>query len=203
MVEHSEQLPKKVKTDPNFSVFDSPSIPCISIGDYLDRIVRYTPCSAECYILALLFIDRIVMAKGMRVTEMNVHQLLFTSVLIASKLLDDCTLNNKYYSHVAGIDVKELNSLERKFLSLMDYNLNVSLDSFEFYRLEVEINAITMSDQPTELLLEEIQMEMYKKTGIEGYYKRNVRRTQSFNGPSEGGFSWSKRRSFSFSVSVL
>src|SRR4051794_1812445 len=58
--------------------------------------------------------------------------------MIASKLLDDHTYGNKYYSHVGGIAVKEMNNLEVKLLGLLRYNLTVNADTFECYRLETE-----------------------------------------------------------------
>lgn len=58
--------------------------------------------------------------------------------MIAAKLLDDHTYNNRYYSHVAGIEVHELNELECKFLHLLNYDLSVPADIYDCYRLETE-----------------------------------------------------------------
>jgi len=126
----------------NLGAFSASSPPDVSIADYLARIVKYTPCSAECYILALIFIDRVAQNHRVHVNSYNIHRLLLTAILISAKLLDDTTYNNKYYSHVGGISVKELNFLECKMLALMNYDLNVSTYLFELYRYEVELQLI-------------------------------------------------------------
>ncbi|PRP77963.1 hypothetical protein PROFUN_14067 [Planoprotostelium fungivorum] len=163
-------------------VFDAPEAPSIALSDYLDRIVRYTPCSPETYILALLFLDRLSMGRDIPITSLNVHRLLFTSVLIASKTLDDTTYNNKYYSYVAGIDLQELNGLERKFLNLIDYNLNVSLENFEFYRMAAELNSISAVFQCTRDVLEEFNATERQCTTKKEKRERNrrLRRSRSF-----------------------
>jgi len=84
----------------NLGAFNASSPPDVSIADYLARIVKYTPCSAECYILSLIFIDRVAQNHRVRVNSYNIHRLLLTTTLISAKLLDDTTYNNKYYSHV-------------------------------------------------------------------------------------------------------
>jgi hypothetical protein len=35
-----------------------------------------------------------------------------TAILVAAKMIDDQTYNQKYYSQVAGLKLSELNSLE-------------------------------------------------------------------------------------------
>jgi len=122
-------------------VFNAQNPPEVSIADYLARIVKYTPCSAECYILSLIFIDRIA-ENHILINSYNIHRLLLVTTLIAAKLLDDTTATNKYYSHVGGISIKELNSLECKLLVILNYDLNVTAYSFELYRYELELQLI-------------------------------------------------------------
>eukprot|EP01118_Nematostelium_gracile_P017784 TRINITY_DN7709_c0_g1_i1.p1 TRINITY_DN7709_c0_g1~~TRINITY_DN7709_c0_g1_i1.p1 ORF type:complete len:269 (-),score=38.24 TRINITY_DN7709_c0_g1_i1:111-917(-) len=122
--------------------FNATSPPEVSIGDYLARIIRYTPCSAECFLVSLILIDRIVLKHGFRVNSYNVHRLLLTTIMLSAKLVDDTLVNNKYYSHVGGISIKELNSLECKLLSFLDYDLNVLPYTFELYRYESELQLI-------------------------------------------------------------
>jgi hypothetical protein len=66
-------------------------------------------------------------------------------MMIASKVLDDCRWNNKYYSHVAGVPAKELLSLECRFLSVIDYAVNVSSQLFETYQYEIELHFVRLS----------------------------------------------------------
>jgi len=121
------------------------SAPDISVKDYMDRIIKYCPCSSEAFICAFLFIDRFLYTKALRITSSNVHRILLTCMMIASKVLDDCRWNNKYYSHVAGVPAKELLSLECRFLSMIGYAVNVSTQLFETYQCEIELHYVRLS----------------------------------------------------------
>lgn len=64
--------------------------PSISIGKYVERIHRYAGCSPACFVVGFVYIDRAVHRRpGSLVVSLNVHRLIVTSVLIASKVLDD------------------------------------------------------------------------------------------------------------------
>jgi len=74
--------------------------------------------------------------------------------MISAKLLDDHTFNNGYYSKVGGLAVYELNGLEIRFLELLRYNLSVSADVVQSYRLEIdrqyiaEANSTELENEP-------------------------------------------------------
>lgn len=200
------------QAEPVAAAFEAPVAPDITISDYLDRIVKYTPCSAECYLIALVFIDRIIESKSIRVTRHNVHRLLITSIMIASKLMDDGTYNNKYYSHVGGISVKELNRLECEFLMLMEYNLNVDNATFECYRYDTEIQVLKYceekdtsdgSDEFAALELNAAEDSLLRARSNSQLLCKTLRRTKSFNQVPGAARLQRKRRSASFDVNVL
>lgn len=58
--------------------------------------------------------------------------------MIATKVMEDFVYNNKYYSHVGGIPVQELNALESKFLRMLEHNLSIPPEIFECYCSELE-----------------------------------------------------------------
>jgi len=87
--------------------------PAISIRDYLARVAKYAACSGECFVLALVYIDRIIQANpSFVVNSLNIHRLLITSVMLAAKFFDDQYFNNAYYAKVGGVPCAEMNSLE-------------------------------------------------------------------------------------------
>lgn len=60
-------------------VFQSSKVPSISIRDYLSRVVKYSNCSAECYIIALVYLDRVInKKKDFYISTLNIHKLLIT-----------------------------------------------------------------------------------------------------------------------------
>jgi len=63
--------------------------------------------------------------------------MLITSVMLATKFFDDETFNNLYYAKVGGLQVNELNQLEEKFLSLIQFSLTIQKEVFDRYRCEL------------------------------------------------------------------
>ncbi|KYQ88220.1 Non-receptor tyrosine kinase spore lysis A [Tieghemostelium lacteum] len=112
--------------------------PTIGIDAYLARLLKYSPCSKECFIMSLVYIDRFLRNCDLIVNSMNIHRLVITSLLISTKYLDDIFYNNEFYSQVGGISLREMNGLEVNFLTMMNYTVNCSLDEFEKYSREVE-----------------------------------------------------------------
>jgi len=111
--------------------------PAIGILQYLERIHKYASCSKECFILALIYIDRLIQRNNFLLTELNVHRVVITAVLLAAKFFDDAYYNNAYYAKVGGVLVSEMNTLECEFLFKIDFSLRVIPDVFEKYNAEL------------------------------------------------------------------
>lgn len=120
--------------------FDAASPPPISLQDYLSRLVFYLGNIPEYssdkamhsdlavrYLLgAILYLERIeLFAPGFVITELNIHRLLITGVLITAKILDDVEPDHKYYAQLGGVSVSELVKLEIAMLQLCEYNVNI------------------------------------------------------------------------------
>lgn len=74
----------------SLNVFHGVRAPSISIPKYLERIYKYTNCSPSCFVVGYVYIDRLVHKHpDSLVISLNVHRLLVTSVMVASKMLDD------------------------------------------------------------------------------------------------------------------
>eukprot|EP01012_Entosiphon_sulcatum_P036627 TRINITY_DN466_c0_g1_i1.p2 TRINITY_DN466_c0_g1~~TRINITY_DN466_c0_g1_i1.p2 ORF type:complete len:178 (-),score=29.73 TRINITY_DN466_c0_g1_i1:188-721(-) len=127
------------KSCPELAAFESLRVPSITIADYLRRIAIYSHCSPECFVFALIYLDRLLMANpGLTITQCNVHRLIITSVLIAAKARDDTYYSNSYYASIGGITTKELNRLELMLLDLLQYNLFVTPEVFAQYRTKLQ-----------------------------------------------------------------
>ena len=107
--------------------------PKISIFDYLLRIQKYSNIENSTFIIALIYIDRICLKKGIILTKYNIHRLLFTAILIAIKYNEDIIYDNVFYSKIAGVTIKELLVLENTFLETIDFELFVSNDIYKQY----------------------------------------------------------------------
>lgn len=83
--EEEEEEKKK-----NSSVFQGVRKPGISIKKYLERIFKYAGCSPACFVVAYVYLDRFTRhCPNLSIDSFNVHRLLITTVLLATKFLDD------------------------------------------------------------------------------------------------------------------
>lgn len=85
------------------TVFDGSKAPTMNIRQYMERIYKYVSCSTSCFVLAYIYIDRFIQATGLRLTSLNVHRLLITSIMVAAKFMDaeyvsNITLQNHQYA---------------------------------------------------------------------------------------------------------
>jgi len=122
--------------------FHALKAPGISILQYLERIYKYASCSTECFILALIYIDRLIEKHNFVLTELNVHRVVITSILLAAKFFDDAYYNNAYYAKVGGVLVSEMNGLEVEFLFRINFSLHVKPDEFAKYQASLVSHAI-------------------------------------------------------------
>ncbi|KAK9721149.1 cyclin-like protein interacting with PHO85 [Basidiobolus ranarum] len=114
----------------SLTCFHSNSIPSISVEDYLLRILKYTPFSNECLLSTLIYLDRIVQYSKETnapfvINSYNIHRLLVTGIVVASKYCSDVYFANSRFAQVAGIHLKDLNGLEMEFLFLSKFDLMV------------------------------------------------------------------------------
>ncbi|GMI75833.1 cyclin p3;2 [Hibiscus trionum] len=124
-------------------VFDCHETPDMTIQSYLERISKYTKAGPSVYVVAYVYIDRFCQANpGFRIDAGNVHRLLITIIMVASKYVEDTNYRNSYFARVGGLATKELNKLEVEFLFLMDFKLHVNVSVFESYcsHLEREVS---------------------------------------------------------------
>ena len=58
--------------------FQSSYPPEVSIHAYLERIKKYAGCSDSCFVVALIYIDRMIEIRNVVLTSLNVHRLIIT-----------------------------------------------------------------------------------------------------------------------------
>jgi len=121
-------------TRPKAALFHSANTPSMSIQDYLNRIRKYFRGCDECFVFALVYIDRLATAdSGMVVSALNAHRLLLIAVVLATKFHDDIHYSNEYYAKVGGMTLKEVNSLEKHFAETLSWKLHVGPEEYRFY----------------------------------------------------------------------
>jgi len=117
------------------TIFHSQVAPRMSISNYLTRIHKYFGCSDECFVMALIYIDRLVkLHPAITVSTLSCHRLLITAVMLAAKFHDDLYYSNAHYAKVGGISLNEMGTLEHRFLNLLCWKLYVPPEEYESYR---------------------------------------------------------------------
>ena len=78
------------RTGKSLNAFHGVRAPSISIAKYLERLYKYSSCSPSCFVVGYVYIDRLLHKyPDSLLVSINVHRLLVTSIMVASKMLDD------------------------------------------------------------------------------------------------------------------
>jgi len=129
-----ERNNRRMINTPQVTRFHATQPPKITIKAYLERIAMFSHCSEECFVLALIYIDRLILTSGnFLVNSFNVHRLVITSVMVAAKFFDDQYFNNAHYGRVGGVSCEEINQLEVEFLFMINFNLSVEKKLYTTY----------------------------------------------------------------------
>ena len=59
-------------------------------------------------------------------------------MVMAIKFNEDRYFSNEYYAKVGGVSCKELNSLEKELLQIIDYDLTISHELYEKYEAIIQ-----------------------------------------------------------------
>ncbi|KAI9249297.1 cyclin-domain-containing protein [Sporodiniella umbellata] len=127
------------KQQPVYTRFHARLVPSIDVFSYLSRILKYCPCANECFLSLLVYFDRMsknalaLTGKPFTIDSYNIHRLIITGVMVASKFFSDVFYTNTRYAKVGGVPASELNILEIEFLKLNSFNLTVPISELQRY----------------------------------------------------------------------
>ncbi|KAH7434866.1 hypothetical protein KP509_06G038700 [Ceratopteris richardii] len=145
LVTRNEECIELLPTTGTNGLYEGTHAPDISISKYLQRIHRYTQCSLSCFVTGFVFIDQLIHRQpDFPLVRINVHRLLLTSIMVATKFLDDVHFNNAFYAKVGGISVLELNYLEVDFLFRLKFRLHVTSMTYQGYCSHLERELLSM-----------------------------------------------------------
>eukprot|EP00698_Gefionella_okellyi_P007513 TRINITY_DN1840_c1_g3_i1.p1 TRINITY_DN1840_c1_g3~~TRINITY_DN1840_c1_g3_i1.p1 ORF type:complete len:278 (+),score=48.34 TRINITY_DN1840_c1_g3_i1:80-835(+) len=118
--------------------------PCsISIPKFVAVLVELLDCFEyhdNVLLIALCYIKRLSLGLH-HVSAMNVFRLLLSSVLASIKYNEDVAVNNRQFAELVDLEFEDVNALERKFLSLLQYRLCISEAEFAGMCQEVRMAA--------------------------------------------------------------
>ena len=108
-----------------------------TLTDYFYFWTEKMDFSENLLILTFMNIDKLL-AKEFILTENNVKNVLFTSMMLTQKYYEDENFNDKDYSKIIGINCNELIKMEIEFLSLIDFSLHITDEQFTKYKCNIQ-----------------------------------------------------------------
>lgn len=91
---------------------------------YCKYVVVSAKMEKEIPILALVYLERLIMRTGILMNNLNWRRLILTTLCVASKIWDDDSLENEHFPKVMkDVTIKEINTFERILLDLIGYDL--------------------------------------------------------------------------------
>jgi len=137
----------KVKSDNKQFRSSSGKLPPITLEAYIARLIQYAPCERECFLAALLYMDRLAERTGFVFNSMNIHRSYLVSLLLAAKFFEDQPCDNGYFATVGGVSLQELNIMEGLYLGLVEFCMCVTGMEYNVYAQLFEDN-IQNSSKP-------------------------------------------------------
>lgn len=129
-----QDLLKKQKKN----IFNVKNVPKLSIGDFIYRITFYTKVSYETLISSLILMEKYCIKNQIIITIYNIHRLLFSSILINIKFMEDKVFSNHFYSKICGVNLKDLNKMEYEFICGIQFEIYIEKEYF--YEFQKSIN---------------------------------------------------------------
>ena len=116
------------------NIFNIQKIPKLSIGDFIYRITYYTKISEVTLISSLILMERYCKNNNIILTVYNIHRLLFISIMVNIKFMEDKHFLNSFYAMICDVKLSYLNKMEYEFLSGIQFQLLINKNVYYKYR---------------------------------------------------------------------
>ena len=116
------------------NIFNIQKIPKLSIGDFIYRITYYTKISEVTLISSLILMESYCKNNNIILTVYNIHRLLFISIMVNIKFMEDKHFLNSFYAMICDVKLSYLNKMEYEFLSGIQFQLLINKNVYYKYR---------------------------------------------------------------------
>lgn len=98
----------------------------VDIYNFTKNVLIRAKMEKEIPVVVLVYLDRWEGKTGLKMTNLTWKRVLFTLMMLASKIWDDDSYENKHFAQAFSIySLEEINAMESAFLTMLDFELNV------------------------------------------------------------------------------
>lgn len=143
--------------------------------------------SVECFVVALIYLERLVALTKVPVKVNNWRPLVLAALLVAQKVWDDrCLKNVDFTVFCPMFTLKEVNHLENTLLELLEYNVTISASLYASYYFELRAlceASSTKDPRPiNEAQAQKLELDSQKKTAE--WQKQHMKSNQFKSAPN-------------------
>ena len=156
-----------------------------AIFEFCANIMILTKMEKEVIIISLVYMERFIFNTGVLINSRNWKRILFTSLIIASKIWDDDSFENNHFAQVfTHLKIGEINLLERTYLELINYKVFVKCS--EYFKYFFIIKSIALKYNFNGFVLVPISVERMMKVQEYAYLaQKKLKKKYSYNNSAE------------------